>query len=321
MENKKCLVTGATGGIGRAVVKALSDKNIAVRLLVRNREKAEMYFGEFNDVEILKGDASNENDLKNAMDGISHYFYCVNIPYEQWEEKAVDLLGKSLTAAASHKAKFVFPGNVYVYGHAQYNPVDEDHPFAAHTKKGRIRIQMERMLHEAYLKKGLRYTIVRMPDFYGPFVINTFSEKFYINALRGKPLQWFGDLDIPVEFIYIEDGGKAMAEAGLSENTDGKDFNVPGYSETTARKYLEEIAKQGGNKSKIKSINSPLIVGLAGLFNPTAREFKEMMYLKQEKLILSGKRYQETIGEYPKTAYSDGIKKTLEWVKDYFDIN
>jgi len=27
-----------------------------------------------------------------------------------------------------------------------------------------------------------------MPDFYGPYVINTYSEKFYINALKGKNL-------------------------------------------------------------------------------------------------------------------------------------
>ena len=159
-----------------------------------------------------------------------------------------------------------------------------------------------------------------MPDFYGPYVINTFSEKFYLDALKGKPLTWFGDLDVPIELIFIEDGGSAMVEAGLSEKTDGEEFNMPGYSPITAREFLEEISVQGGKDSKIKSINSEFIVGLGGLFNPLAREFKEMMYLKTTELILDGTKYKETFGPLPATPYKEGINKAFEWVKDFYGL-
>jgi nucleoside-diphosphate-sugar epimerase len=159
-----------------------------------------------------------------------------------------------------------------------------------------------------------------MPDFYGPFVINSFYEKFFINALKGKPLQWFGDLDAPIEFIFIDDGGKAMVAAGNSEKSIGESFNVPGYKETTAREFLNEIARQGNAGSKVKAINSEFVVGLAGIISDMAREFKEMMYLKQEKLVLDGTKFKNTFGELPATPYEEGIMKTLNWTKNYFEL-
>jgi len=178
---------------------------------------------------------------------------------------------------------------------------------------------MEKMLVRANKEHGLRYTIIRMPDFYGPFVINGFSEKFFQNALKGKKLQWFGGLNVPIELIYIEDGGEAMAIAGLSDKADGMQFNVPGYSETTAKKLLKEMSRQAGKNSKVSTLNIEFVVALAGLFNPVVKEFKEMMYLKSERLILSGELFRTTFNTFPATPYEEGIKKTLEWTKSFFN--
>jgi nucleoside-diphosphate-sugar epimerase len=199
--------------------------------------------------------------------------------------------------------------------------VNERHPRNAHTKKGKIRIEMENMLARASEEKGLQYTIIRMPDFYGPYVINTFSETFFINALKGKTLRWFGNLDSPYETIFIEDAGKAMVIAGLSEKSNGKDFNVPGFSEITPKKLLNEISRQTGKNSKITAINSSFLFGLLGLINPTAYEFKEMLYLKQTRLILDGLLFNTTFSRIRTTSYKEGIEKTLTWAKEFFNIN
>lgn len=177
---------------------------------------------------------------------------------------------------------------------------------------------MEQMLIRANKERGLIYSIIRMPDFYGPYVINGFSEKFFQNALRGKKLQWFGGLNVPIELIFIEDGGEAMAIAGLSAKADGMQFNMPGCAETTAKKFLKEISRQSGKHSAISSINSEFIVAMAGLFNPVAKEFKEMMYLKSERLIMTGELFRTTFDILPATPYEEGIRKTLEWTKNFF---
>lgn len=314
------LILGFTGGIGRATAKALSEKNQPMVALVRDIKKAERYAIGLKGVTFIEGDASSPADLERAMVNVDHLFYCINVPYPQWEEKARQLLKISVDACVLHKAKLVFPGNVYVYGRPQFNPVTEAHPQFPNSRKGRIRQEMEEMIFNAAKNSGLRYTIIRMPDFYGPYVINGFSENIFINAIKGKKLSWAGNLKIPTEFIFIEDAGIAMATAGLDPKADGYMFNVPGSHETTAKAVFAEIGKAVGKKLKVGSINNDLLIGFAGLFNPIIKEFREMLYLKQVKLILSGNFYKGFFGLLPATPYSEGIRKTLDWAKEFYNL-
>lgn len=319
-DNHTHLILGFTGGIGHAVAQALDKRNIPIKVLVRDVDKAEKYLDEIRNLEIIQGDASKPEDLKKAFQGVDVVHYCINIPYHQWEKQALRLLKTCVDAALEYKVKLIFPGNVYVYGHAKYNPVDEKHPHAAHTKKGHIRMEMEETLALAHKKRGLDYTIIRMPDFYGPYVINKFSELLYINAIKGKALQWIGDLDVSVELIYIEDGGEAMVMAALRQNSNGEVFNIPGVDMTTGRKYLTEIKNQLGSKSKIGTINFDFVFKLLGIFIPVVKELIEMLYLKREKLILKGNKFEEMVGPIPSTDYKTGISKTLNWAKDFYSL-
>jgi len=312
------LILGFTGGIGRSVALALNKREIHTRVMVRNPEKAKTYASELNNLEIIQGDVMNSEDVNKAMNGVSVVYYCVNIPYPAWEKYALKLFNNCLTNAVKNNVKIIFPGNVYVYGHARYNPVNEFHPHAAHTKKGQIRMEMEEMMALARKDQALDYTIVRMPDFYGPFVINTFSERLYVNAIQNKKVQWIGDLDAEIELIYIEDGGEAMVMAALSKESSGEIFNLPGFGITTARKYLTEIVSEAGSKSKISTFNSELMFKAIGLFSPLIREVHEMIYLKREKLILDGSKFKDTIGPIPSTSYTEGIKNTLDWIRQYY---
>ena len=315
------LVLGATGGIGRAVVKQLVEINKSVTVLSRSKEKAEKYFSEFPNVKVVFGDASNYDDVTNASQNCTALFYCVNTPYDQWTNTVRTLLKVSIDACVKNNVKLIFPGNVYSYGYAHYNRVDEMHPKFPHTKKGKIRMDMENMLFVAGKDEGLNFTIIRMPDFYGPYVINGFSEQVFINALTGRPLKWIGSKTVPVEYIFIEDAAKAMVTAGLAENSAKMEFNIPGYSETTTKDFLTEISKQGGKNSKLQVMNSDIIFNIMGLFMPVVKEVKEMLYLKRHKLILDGSQYKKTFGSLPATPYKDGINKTLQWAKEFYNLN
>lgn len=320
MNKDNCLVVGATGGIGRSTVKALVENGNHVRAFVRNRHKAEKYFFGMSNVEIFEGDATKPADLAKAIKDCSTLFYGANTLYTEWIEKARPLLKLSLVAALEANARFVFPGNVYLYGHAQYNPVDEKHPHAAHTVKGKIRVEMEEMIKKYSSEKGLRFTIVRFPDFYGPFVVNGFSEKAYQNALAGKSIQWIGAKNVPLEYIFIEDAGKCIAAAGLSELGINQEFNVPATAPITNNSYLGLITKLGGANSKLQILNSNLLFSMMGFFNKLIKEVAEMLYLKREELTLDGTKFKNTFGFLPSTSYEEGIKKTFEWVKSFYKV-
>jgi uncharacterized protein YbjT (DUF2867 family) len=62
------LITGATGNIGRRVVDLLLAGGKRPRVLVRNLEKAQAYFGE--QVDIVVGDLARPDSLADALHGI-----------------------------------------------------------------------------------------------------------------------------------------------------------------------------------------------------------------------------------------------------------
>jgi nucleoside-diphosphate-sugar epimerase len=186
------LVLGASGSIGHWVVEKLLDRKHQVRVMVRTPAKLKQ-FSNMERVEVIEGDAANIDDVKKAVARADSVYYCVNVPYPEWKLKFIPMLQNTITAASENKAKIVFPGNVYVYGHAQSDFVPEDHPLAAHTRKGKIRIRMEQMLSDAWKSEKIPYTIVRFPDFYGPFVVNELYAPIFRNALQGRPMTWYGN--------------------------------------------------------------------------------------------------------------------------------
>ena len=43
-----------------------------------------------------------------------------------------------------------------------------------------------------------------------------------------------------------------------------------------------------------------------------------MFYLYEEPVVLSGNKYEENIGPLPKTPYEEGLRQTLEFMKNSF---
>lgn len=308
------LVLGGTGSIGHWVVEKLLDRENQVRVLVRTPAKLKR-FSKMERVEVVHGEAANINDMRKAIIGADSVYYCVNVPYPEWNTKLIPMLQTAITAATESKAKVVFPGNVYVYGHAQSDFVREDHPLAAHTRKGKIRIRMEQMLNDAWKSEKVPYTVVRFPDFYGPFVLNDLYAPIFRNALQGQPITWNGRLDVPSEFAYIEDAAEALVMADLNSGANGESYNVPGAEVTTPREWLELICSVARTKANVRTVPK-FMIAIAGLSNPLVREFYEMFYLKTERLILDGTKFRSKFGRIPATGYKDGVKRTLDWFRD-----
>ena len=86
----KVLVTGATGTVGAHVVRALRERGVAVRALVRDTERAAHMLGE--DVELAAGDYGDHDSLDRALRGIERLFLaCGNAPAQvEHECEAID---------------------------------------------------------------------------------------------------------------------------------------------------------------------------------------------------------------------------------------
>lgn len=66
----KCLVTGASSGIGKDMSKVLSDLGYQVIMVSSNKEKLEHASSEVSNSKIYVADLSNDNDVNNLCDFI-----------------------------------------------------------------------------------------------------------------------------------------------------------------------------------------------------------------------------------------------------------
>ncbi len=68
------LITGATGKIGRELVKQLTGKGVKVRALLRHPEKAKDWKG----VDVVKGDLDDAASVRAALHGVEKLFLLTN---------------------------------------------------------------------------------------------------------------------------------------------------------------------------------------------------------------------------------------------------
>ncbi|MGH9920765.1 MAG: NAD-dependent epimerase/dehydratase family protein, partial [Nitrososphaerales archaeon] len=307
------LVLGSTGSLGSAIVNELASSGKPVRALVRNPSKARRVFTSPDKVDMVEGSVEDVRTLEKAFDGVDVFHNCINAPYSDWSGLPA-IHGRITDAATKTKARMIFPGNVYIYGHCGTEKVREDHQRNPCSKKGRIRLGLEDTFMRLSREGAVPCTIMRFPDYYGPNAASV-ADGIFQSALKDKKARWYGKLDATHEFIFIADAAKAMVAATDRPDASSKDFNVPGPEAIRVRDFITRVFAQVGFGPKMTG-TSRLFVRLAGLFNATARAFAEMQYLTEEPLILDGSKFNEFFGmKYPARSYDEGIRETLASLK------
>ena len=81
------------------------------------------------------------------------------------------------------------------------------------------------------------------------------------------------------------------------EDTYNQNWNIPSAYPITGEEIIEILRKEVGYKKSIRTVSKTMI-RFIGIFHPFMREIVEMMYLTEDPVILSGKKYEEKIGRY-----------------------
>jgi nucleoside-diphosphate-sugar epimerase len=304
MENNSELhVIFGTGPVGRAVMQALVEKGKRVRMVNRSGQ------GQFPPgVEIVAGDAADAAVTRRLCQEAVVY-NCTNPPYSQWPQKFPPLQAGVLAGAAAAGAKLVVMENVYMYGPTHGQPLREDLPYAATTRKGVTRARMAEELLEAHAKGRVRVAIGRASDFFGPGVReSTAGERMFGPAVAGKTIQLLGNPDLLHTYTYVPDIGRGLAILGERDEALGQAWHLPSPRTVTTRAFIELICKEAGTTPRIQAAPRLLIQGL-GLFNPLMRELAEMLYEFEEPFVLDSSRFEKAFG-YSATPLEEAVRVT-----------
>lgn len=314
-DNDTVLVLGATGGIGGEVARQLRDAGWQVRAL---RRAAVDTVAPKDGITWISGDAMDRHAVAEAAKGCSVIVHAVNPPgYRRWSELVLPMLDNTIAAATAEGATIVLPGTVYNYGPDAFPVLAEDSPQRPATRKGAIRVEMERRL-EAASRRGARVLIVRAGDFFGPKAGNNWFSQGLVKM--GKPVGTVSDpgrSGIGHQWSYLPDVARTMVEllARRGSLEDFACFHMAGHWDADGTRMSGAIrsvvARRTGTEPRVAKFPWWLLT-LASPFVTTFREMREMRYLWKTPVRMDNVRLVAFLGREPHTPLEQAVEASLE---------
>ena len=308
------LVLGATGGIGGEVARQLRDAGWRVRALTRGTAGAAP---RDEGLTWLNGDAMSREDVMRCAEGCKVIVHAVNPPgYRNWETLVLPMLDNTIAAAATHGATIVLPGTVYNFGPDAFPLLDEDSPQHPLTRKGMIRVELERRL-EAVSRQGVRSIIVRAGDFFGPKPGNSWFAQGLLKS--GQPVASISnpaEAGVGHQWAYLPDVARTMVELLAHRKALGafERFHMAGHWDATGLQMAQAIQRVVARRTA----KTPPIKGtpwwlmrVAAPFVPTLRELLEMRYLWKEPVQMVNSRLVQVLGREPHTPLDQAVEASL----------
>jgi nucleoside-diphosphate-sugar epimerase len=302
-------VVFGTGAIGMALIEQLRADGKRVRAVNRSGS-ADVPAG----VEVVGGNASSKEFAMEASAGAEVVYSSLNPPYTSWPEMFPPLQAAVIEGAASAGAKLVVVDNLYMYGPTDGQPLTEDLPHSATTRKGSVRAQMAKDLMDAHETGKVRVTVGRASDYFGPRgLLTAMGERVFYPALAGKKAQVMGDPDQPHTYSYLPDVARDLIVLGERSEADGKAWHLLNAPAVTTREFVDMVFAAVGNEPGVQ-VMPRLMVNVVGLFNANVRELKEMLYEFEEPFVVDDSRFKAAFGGNA-TPLSEAIEATVEWFR------
>jgi len=305
-------ILGSGGAIGTELARVLPKYTNKIRLVSRNPEKV-------NDTDdLFRADLTKQDEVISAVKNSEVVYLTVGLPYNTkvWQTTWPVIMKNVIEACKANRSKLVFFDNIYMYDGSNLNPITEEHAINPSSKKGKVRMEIARMLLNAVNKGEIEALIARSADFYGPSVKNvSMLTETVLNPLsKAKKAQWIGSIKFKHSFTYTHDAAKATALLGNTPDAFGEVWHLPtAPNPYTAKQFIEIIAGMFGVKPKYQVANK-FMLRIIGLFVPIMREMIEMAYQYDRDYVFSSEKFENKFGFEP-TSYSEGIREILK--KDY----
>ncbi len=253
-KNRKFLITGSSGVIGRAIIDILPSEAQIVAI-----DRKEPSFSlptnvEFSNVDLLHEGAPLIDHLRNVeiVFHLAARMPQAKLTQEEFYQANVSVTKRLFDASAQMGVKrFVFASTIEVYG---VQPVDQalsekdSLVFTGHYSKNKF--ESEQNLLQAGKEIGIETVALRMPMIFGPGFYHEKSMILLFCAVKlGLPVP-LPVSDAPVAFVSSRDTASAFLQAAFSEGVDGEAFNITAPDNPEMREFFEQVISLAGSRSR-----------------------------------------------------------------------
>lgn len=310
--NNRVLITGGGGFIGTYIAKNLSEKGFAVRLFdlsFKNYDLLSEKLGGMPNVEKVTGNILDNNSLAKAMKGCNYVIHAAamlgvkNTEFKKLDCLDANILGTINVLEACIKEnvkKIVFTSSSEVYGEPLEYPIKETDPKSPVSLYGVSKLAGEEYIKAYNSKYGLKFSIVRFFNVYGPGQVAEFVMPIFIKrVLQNEPPKVHGDGSQIRTFCFVEDAADGVSRALIHENGHNRIFNIGNDKESISMKDLaEKVIKISGNNLK------PVFIAMRDSDREDSREIK-----RRAPLIHHAR---EMLNYQPRFSLDEGIMKTIK---------
>ncbi len=306
--NKLHVIFG-TGPAGSTLAEVLHAQGKQV-LCINRSGKADVPPG----VSVMAGDVLDVEQVRSLCARATVVYHCANVPYPQQVELIPRFQANIMDGAARANAKLIVLDTLYVYGETRGKPMTESTPYAATTRKGRMRAQVAAKYLAAHQAGTVQVALGRSADFFGPRVLNSaLGDRVFPAVLANKPVQLLGNLNLPHSYTYIQDVARGLATLGERPESLGCAWLLPVAPPVTQGEVVQLIAKEVGHPVRVQRLPKLAIQGI-GLFDANMREFVEMFYQYTEPQIVVSRKFEQTFG-WSATPLDVALRGTLDWYR------
>lgn len=308
----RCLVTGAAGFIGNALVKRLVREGHDVKAIIHETKLKDYE----KKAEYIKGDITDIDSIRPIVKDIDIVFHCAAIVKDYGPKKIfykVNVEGtKNLVNACQDTQikRFIF------LSHMRY---EDSKKFGFYSETKNI---AEQFLLEKFKENGFPFIIIRPGNVYGPGATIWVLRNLY--SIKKNRITLVNNGNGIFIHTYIDNLLDALLSAMKKPDIVGEDFNITdGDYSITYGKYLNDLARIVGAKPITKNLskNRAIVIGKIMIFLNKIFKIKPWVTPVAVNILTNDKKIsiekaKKLLNYNPKINYDEAMKRITAWLKE-----
>lgn len=322
----KTLITGATGFIGKHLVKTLVGQGKDVRCLVR--KTSDTQYLEKLGVELFYGDLLNKDSLNGIVKDVNIVHHLAGEVYSPRSSNyyQINVAGTENLLEACHLGniqRFIFLSSIQAVGpnRKQGIVLNEKSPCNPITSYGKSKLEAEQLISNKYKASNFPAVIIRAPMVYGPGSLKCRSAALFQRINKGH-FRLIGKNDHLISTCYIDNLIQGILLAERHKNAVGMTYFIADQKTHTLLEISDAIAKKLMVKLPMGRV--PVLVAYLvtmillipnKVFNLSRLFSWDTMREITNNWACSTSFIESELGYKPSIDFNEGIKRTALWFK------